>query len=132
MNKVSETITVENLVDYYKILNDIETSLARNPLLQEIVENFTLFLATLRNSGEKKFGAIPDTVEKNVIQSAELSESPQFTEEHPRLESSPQFDGAPPSQTPIINNNPQGAAQVQRLQAQHLPKPGFNPKPHQP
>jgi hypothetical protein len=131
LNEITETITLEGLIDYYKILDAIESSLAKNPLLQEMISNFTLFLATLR-SREQKFGSVPATVETSITRSAELSESQPMTLEHPRLEDKPQFDGAPPSQTPIINNNPSAAENVNRLQNQHQAKPGFNPRPQQP
>lgn len=131
LNEVTETITVEGLTDQYKILDELESNLAKNPLIQEMTDHFTLFLATLR-SGESKFGTVPPTVEKSVIKSAELSEGQTITLPHPALEDKTQFDGVPPSQTPIINNNPSAAENVQRLQAQHQMKPGFNPHPYHP
>lgn len=128
LDEASETITLEGLNNYYEILNEIESSLAKSPLLKEISDHFTLFLETLR-SGEKKFGAVPPTIAKDITQSAELLDSRRILLDHPRLADKPQFDGIPPSQTPLPNDNPSSAEQVNRLQNQHQPKPAFNPRP---
>lgn len=131
LDEVSETVTLEAMTDYYVILNEIESAIAKNPLLKEIVDHFTAFLAALR-SGEKKFGSVPETIEKNIIQSPELSDSQKFVEDHPRIGDKPQFDGAPPSQTAIINQNSKSSEQINRLQKQHQAKPAFNPRPQMP
>jgi hypothetical protein len=131
LNDVSETVTLESMTDYYVILNEIESAIAKNPLLKEIVDHFTEFLATLR-SGERKFGTVPETIEKNIVQSPELSDNQKFVQDHPRLGDKPQFDGAPPSQTPIANENSKAVEQINRLQNQHQAKPAFNPRPQMP
>lgn len=128
LNEVSETITLEGLTDSYDVLNQLESRLAKNPLRDEIIDHHTLLLATIRK-GEAQFGAVPQTIEKSVTQSPELSDTQKFFLDQPRLADKPQFDGIPPTQTPITNDNPSAAEQVQRLQNQHQPKPGFNPNP---
>lgn len=128
LNEVSETITLEGLSDYYEVLNKIESSIAKSPLLKEVADHYALLLASIRN-GEKKFGAVPATVERSVTQSPELLDTRKFLMDHPRLADKPQFDGVPPKQTPIPNDNPNSSEQVNRLQHQHQPKPAFNPRP---
>lgn len=128
LNEVTETITLEGLTDCYEILNQIESRLAKNPLRDEIIDNHAFLLATIRK-GETKFGAVPQTVEKGVTPSPELSDTQKFFLDQPRLADKPQFDGMPPTQTPITNDNPSAAEQVARLQEQHQPKPAFNPRP---
>jgi hypothetical protein len=128
LNEVSETITLEGLTDYYDILNKIESSIAKNPLLKEVADHHTFLLATMREH-EKKFGGVPLTIEKSAIQPSEGLERQKGFEDHPLLSGSPQFDGAPPSQTAVPNDNPSSVAEVNRLQLQHQPKPGFNPTP---
>lgn len=128
LNQISETVTLKGLNDYYPILNQIEASLAKNPLLKEIVDHHTLLLSTLRE-GERKWGIVPQTIEKQVTHSPELSATQAFLQDHPRLADKPQFDGVAPSQTPIANDNPSAIEQVNRLQHQHQPKPAFNPRP---
>jgi hypothetical protein len=131
LNEATETITLEGLTDYYDLLSKVESSIAKSPLLEEIADHHTLLLATIRE-GEKKFGAVPITIEKSVAQSPELMDRQSFLMDHPRLADKPQFDGVPPSQTPIPNDNPDSLDNVNRLQHQHQPKPAFNPRPHMP
>lgn len=128
LNAVSETVTLEGLTDYYKVLNEIESCIAKSPLLKEVADHHTLLLAEIRK-GERKFGAVPETVERSVTQSPELLDRQKVAMDHPRLEGKPQFDGVPPKQTPIPNDNPSSSEQVNRLQHQHQPKPAFNPRP---
>jgi hypothetical protein len=128
LNEINETITLEGLTDYYEILNKIESSIAKSPLLKEITDHHTELLAAIRGK-ESRFGAVPVTVDKSVIRSPELLDRQKFLLDHPRFENSPQFDGVPPSQTAIPNDNSNAAEQVNRLQNQHQPKPAFNPRP---
>jgi len=128
LNEVSETITLEGLIDYYALLNKVESCIAKNPLRQEIADNHALLLATIR-TGEAKFGTVPPTIEKNPTQSPELLDNPKRFLDQPRLENSTQYDGVPPSQTAIPNDSSNASEQINRLQNQHHPKPAFNPRP---
>lgn len=128
LNEVSETITLEGLIDYYALLNKIEAAIAKNPLRQEIADNHALLLAVIRK-GEGRFGTVPPTIEKGPTESPELLDNPKAFLDQPRLADNPQFEGLPPTQTPIPNDSSRASEQVNRLQNQHHPKPAFNPRP---
>lgn len=127
IDEVSKTISVEQLDEYVALLAKIYALLAQHPKADQIKAKFNAFLAELR-SHESRFGKVPHTSMLTETTRHSL-ESGDLLQQHPLL-SSPQFDGvSDPKNNPDTKQNPQAPEEANRLQNQHHPKPGFNPRP---
>lgn len=130
IDEVSKTISVEQLDEYLILLAKVYAILAQHPKADQIKAKFNAFLAELRNH-ESRFGKVPYTSMLTETTRHSL-ESGDLLQQHPLL-SSPQFDGvSDPKSNPDTKQNPAAAEEANRLQNQHRPKPGFNPRPAAP
>lgn len=125
IDEITKTMTAAQLAENYSLLAKINHLIANNPKLKQIADKLTSLIVSLRE-GEKKFGRVPDT--KIIKDENKSLDSKDLLQQHPLL-SSPQFDGANPKSTADPVQNPKAAEEANRLQLQHAPKPGFNPRP---